>query len=83
MRAEQSEFYRLYMQSEEWYEKRRQRIWVDEGRCTMCGRGSDSTKLQVHHLTYARLGHEDVMKDLATVCPECHRRLHRFYHRMR
>ncbi len=83
MRAEQSEFYKQYMQSEKWFEKRRQRLWVDEYRCTMCGKTSDQVKLQVHHVTYARLGDENVLTDLACLCDQCHRRIHRFYGRVR
>lgn len=83
MQTKRSDFYQRYMLSEEWNQKRKQRIWVDEGRCTMCGKSSDEVPLQVHHLSYRRLGDENILTDLATVCPECHRKLHRFYNRVR
>lgn len=35
----------------------------------------------VHHFTYERLGHENVWKDLATICPVCHKKLHRLLKR--
>ena len=83
MQTKRSDFYQRYMLSEEWNQKRKQRIWIDESRCVMCGKSSDEVALQVHHLTYKRLGCENIMTDLATVCPECHRKLHRFYNRVR
>ena len=39
--------------------------------------------MQVHHVTYRNLGHEDVMKDLCTVCGSCHKKLHNYYDRER
>lgn len=35
----------------------------------------------VHHLTYARLGNEDIWKDLTTLCPICHRKIHNMLRR--
>jgi predicted HNH restriction endonuclease len=31
--------------------------------------------IEVHHLTYVRFGNE-LMTDLATLCHDCHKRLH-------
>lgn len=45
--------------------------------CEGCGRKkSDEIVLQVHHLTYERLGREED-RDLLAVCDECHRTFHK------
>ncbi len=65
--------YENYLRSTHWKDVRRQVLMRDKHRCVDCGsRGL----LQVHHLTYDRLGNER-MTDLTTLCRSCHRRLHR------
>ena len=78
-----SEFYENYMKSEEWKQKRLQRMEIDQNCCVMCGRPAEKTRngLQVHHCTYQRLGHENVWTDLATLCGSCHLKIHSFYNR--
>lgn len=45
----------------------------------MCGRSEAHTRsMQCHHVTYARLGHENPYTDLVTVCGSCHKKLHRY-----
>ena len=61
-----------YMKSVEWEEKRQLRLRLDGFRCFKCG---TSVNLQVHHITYERLGQER-MGDLITLCGSCHKRLH-------
>lgn len=61
-----------YMKSVEWEEKRQLRLRMDGFRCFKCG---TAVNLQVHHITYERLGHER-MGDLITLCEPCHKRLH-------
>lgn len=80
-----SEFYEKYMRSEEWQAKRSQRILIDGDKCVMCQRPAERTKtgLQVHHINYRNLGNEDVWQDLVTLCPSCHRKIHRYYDRRR
>lgn len=75
-----SQEYDNYISSAEWAEKRKQRMKIDHYRCCMCGK---SGKLQVHHVSYDRLGHEDVFHDLCTLCPECHKLIHNYYNRKR
>ena len=75
-----SRLYVNYMKSEEWQQKRKDRLLIDNYECCMCGR---TTRLECHHVTYKRLGREDVRTDLATLCHDCHVRLHRFYSRKR
>ena len=56
---------------------------IDGYKCVMCGRSASECVLQVHHVTYRNLGHEDVMRDLCTVCGSCHKKLHNYYDRER
>lgn len=63
--------YEEYLRSPAWKTIRAEVIARD-GSCVLC----DSTdELQVHHRTYARLGHEEPT-DLATLCLRCHRVYH-------
>ena len=69
---EDSDKYYIYIQSDEWKEKRLQALDRAGYRCQVCG---DGMNLQVHHVTYDRLGneHED---DLIAVCKRCHEKIH-------
>jgi 5-methylcytosine-specific restriction endonuclease McrA len=79
----QTDFYKKYMQSEEWNAKKQQRIEIDK-QCVMCGRPLDRIRaVQVHHITYANLGHENIYTDICTLCGTCHKRLHNYYNRIR
>jgi 5-methylcytosine-specific restriction endonuclease McrA len=76
--------YSTYLLSDEWRQKRRQRLKIDNFNCTMCGCKQTRTKrLEIHHLHYGTLGNENVYTDLASLCPQCHARLHHFYDRLR
>ena len=44
----------------------------DEHRCVCCNIDAQKARLEVHHRTYERLGHE-VLPDCYTLCRECHR----------
>jgi len=61
------------MKSIAWRKLRGQILARDSGRCRLCGTGGKG--LEVHHLTYVRLGceHED---DLITLCHSCHAKQH-------
>lgn len=64
--------YQAYLKSATWKKKRQERLSIDNHACVWCG----ATKnLQVHHLTYSRLGNEDVEKDLCTLCFGCHKKI--------
>ena len=60
--------YREYMQSKAWKSKRLAAIKYHGSKCAVCG---SQRSLQVHHLTYERLGHER-MTDLEVLCKGCH-----------
>lgn len=80
----QSDFYKEYMRSEAWEQKKQERMKIDGFRCVMCGRSIDHCRsLQVHHVTYKRLGNENVLTDLCTVCGSCHKKIHNYYDRER
>ena len=83
MEEMQTEEYRKYMKSSKWQKKKQQRIEIDNG-CCMCKRSLENIRsVQVHHVTYARLGDENVLTDLCTVCGSCHKKLHNYYNRIR
>lgn len=66
----QSKEYREYMKSDSWERKKRERLKIDGYKCTACGYSAKPNVLMVHHLTYARLGNEDIWKDLTTLSLE-------------
>lgn len=69
--------YSEYMRSPEWRIKR-ERVLSFRGRqCEKCG-CNDLTQLRVHHITYDRLGNED-MKDLRILCNDCHHKVHNLF----
>lgn len=66
--------YQLYLSSPDWQFIRSQRLEYDQYTCCGCLTGRH---LQVHHVTYDNLGHEQ-LEDLVTVCERCHRAIHVF-----
>lgn len=66
--------YGQYMDSDDWTAKRRL-FFADTTLPKVCmGCGSDTVEL--HHLTYERLGFE-LLTDLAPLCHTCHLKLHK------
>lgn len=74
----QTEFYKRYIRSPAWEKRKAVRMEIDGYRCVMCG---ETTALQVHHVSYRNLGHEDILRDLCTVCDACHVKIHKYYDR--
>ena len=66
------EEYKEYLQSEDWQLIRMARLRADNFTCQKCG---SKQNLQVHHLTYERVGCECI-KDLTTLCKNCHSEVH-------
>jgi len=64
--------YLAYIKSERWQQKRRWTLSLANGVCQECG--MRDAPLEVHHLTYERLGNERPT-DLVVVCRECHKKL--------
>ncbi len=65
--------YKAHLASEKWARYRQRVLKRDNWRCTGCG---DTQGLEVHHLTYERLGKER-LTDCTTLCHTCHRQQHR------
>lgn len=81
---EHSKQYDDYMRSDAWEAKRQQRIEIDGYKCVMCGRPTQTMKkINVHHISYRNLGNENVLTDLCTLCPTCHKHIHNYYNRRR
>jgi 5-methylcytosine-specific restriction endonuclease McrA len=65
--------YQEYLKTEEWQEKRQERLRVVKYRCQICNAGN--TTLDVHHRTYERRGNE-YARDLIVLCRNCHALFH-------
>jgi len=76
--------YQDYLQSDHWKNIRRRKIDMVHGCCEGTVTDNSGYKwgchrtnaLEVHHLTYERLGRER-LSDLMVLCPICHRHTHR------
>jgi hypothetical protein len=67
--------YNQYLQSEHWKDLK-ERYWkskLNNFRCYACG---NIGKLQLHHRTYRRIGHER-LNDMILLCADCHKETHR------
>lgn len=64
--------YSEYLKSEWWQQRRLKSLARAEHRCQVCNAGS---RLEVHHRTYERLGHERDA-DLVVLCRNCHELFH-------
>lgn len=71
--------YNDYMQSEQWKNLRRIRIQIDGGKCAMCGKKTDD--IEVHHMRYDSLRHENPWRDLVSLCRSCHESVHALMNR--
>ena len=60
--------YSEYIKSEAWKKKAKQRKELDNYKCVKCGK---THPIEVHHLNYDTLGHED-MDSLISLCSYCH-----------
>ena len=67
--------YAEYLRSDHWREVREIKLRSANFICELCdGRVGDG-RLDVHHLSYERLGHE-MESDLQVLCRPCHKRVH-------
>ncbi len=71
--SRQTPEYLAYLQSDKWALQRAAALARAKYRCMACGGWRD---LEVHHLSYERLGAE-VPQDLTVLCGHCHKRTHR------
>lgn len=70
-----SKEYKRYIASSKWYYKRMDALEFHGKKCKACG---SVQKLDVHHLTYDRLGNE-FLSDLIILCRPCHDEEHSKY----
>ena len=70
-----SEEYRKYLESDAWKRRREDAIHRADDRCQICYVSQRKARLDVHHRTYVRFGHEDNM-DLTVLCVRCHELFH-------
>ena len=66
-----------YLRSKHWRSIRARALKRDSRRCQTCRR---TRRLEVHHLTYERLG-EERLEDLVTLCQRCHSTAHQWERR--
>lgn len=66
--------YQEYLQSDRWKEIRQWALIFWDRRCVIC---NSKQKIEVHHRTYERLGHE-LLTDCIPLCAECHELHHNF-----
>jgi len=57
--------YRKYLKSKVWRDIRKKLFKLRGKRCEICGK---KTKLHVHHLTYERVGGDELPEDLKILC---------------
>ena len=73
MRTRKFVNYYSYIRSGRWRRVRRERLRIDGFKCAICGAREN---LQVHHMSYERLGQTGEIFDLITLCRECHAMIH-------
>jgi 5-methylcytosine-specific restriction endonuclease McrA len=68
--------YHKYLKSADWKSNRLDVLKRDSFSCRRCGEnGRPGNELDVHHLTYERIYHEE-LRDLITLCRGCHGEVH-------
>lgn len=65
--------YQEYLKSGEWKYLRDKKLKQANYTCDGCG--EQYRALEVHHLTYERIG-EELLTDLVVFCPQCHKKAH-------
>lgn len=68
-------YVKRYMRSARWRVTRQRILDAHSGCCARCGVSRERYKVDVHHLTYARLGGEEDA-DLLPLCYRCHGTIH-------
>lgn len=64
--------YEEYLKTPEWRARRQKALRFAGFRCQVC---NSPDRLEVHHRTYERRGHE-LLGDLTTLCNDCHMIFH-------
>jgi hypothetical protein len=66
---------RVYLKSNSWLKFRAMILYERSHTCQKCGKKRLPFQLNVHHLTYARVGHER-REDVQLLCIWCHAKEH-------
>lgn len=61
--------YQDYLKTETWMTIRAQRLAIDNGECVLCGEKAEN----VHHRRYPKKLGTETVKDLVSLCSDCHR----------
>ena len=67
-----------HLMSEKWKQTKLTRLLIDDFKCQQCNKPITAETSHCHHITYQNLGDEG-MKDVVSVCPQCHNDIHEFY----
>lgn len=71
--------YKAYLQTTHWRKMKRRKMAQADWRCEECGvEVGNGVPLDVHHLTYERLGLE-LLSDLRVLCRGCHDAVHNLW----
>jgi len=68
--------YVAYLRSPEWAARKAAALRRADDRCQVCYADRWFSRLEVHHRTYERIGHE-APADLTVLCAHCHDLFHR------
>lgn len=70
------EEYQVYLHSEHWADvKQRFRESKRPKTCIVC----NYPKIELHHISYDKLGEERIDKDIIPLCRKCHQKIHNFH----
>lgn len=67
-----------HLMSDKWNQTKLTRLLIDDFKCKQCNKPITAETSHCHHITYKNLGDEG-MKDVVSVCPQCHNDIHEFY----
>ena len=74
-KTEHHKAYLVYITSPEWYAFKATVIQLRGNKCERCDATAKETRIDLHHLTYARLFHE-LPEDVQLCCRACHMKIH-------
>lgn len=67
-----------HLMSDKWKQTKLTRLLIDDFKCQQCNKPITAETSHCHHITYQNLGDEG-MKDVVSVCQQCHNDIHEFY----
>ena len=67
-----------HLMSDKWKQTKLKRLIIDDFKCQQCNKPITAETSHCHHITYKNL-RDERMKDMVSVCPQCHNDIHKFY----